>query len=98
MQRQDNGPDEVCYAAPRSATDIDDETIDAITQVYRESFSAEHELLDLMSSWISHLPPEMSFRKIAGLGMNQEELDAALTAIREEIEKALADGKPVVLI
>jgi hypothetical protein len=76
FSRQDNAPDEVFYAAPRFATHIDDETIDAITQFYRESFSAEHELLDLMSSWISHLPPEMSFRKIAGLGMNQEELDA----------------------
>jgi hypothetical protein len=29
---------------------------------------------------------------------NQEELEAALAAIREEIEKALADGKPVVLV
>lgn len=29
-----------------------------------------------MSSWISHLPPEISFRKVTGLGMNQDELDA----------------------
>jgi ABC-type transporter Mla subunit MlaD len=35
---------------------------------------------------------------LSGPISNQEELDAALTAIREEIEKTLADGKPVVLV
>lgn len=35
---------------------------------------------------------------LAGPISNQDELDAALTAIREEIEKAFADGKPVVLV
>lgn len=35
---------------------------------------------------------------ISGPISNQEELDAALNAIREEIETALADGKPVVLV
>jgi len=35
---------------------------------------------------------------LSGPISSQEELDAALTVIREEIEKALADGKPVVLV
>jgi hypothetical protein len=35
---------------------------------------------------------------LSGPISNQEELDAALAAIRDEIERALADGKPVVLV
>ena len=33
-------------------------------------------MLDLMSSWISHLPPETRYTAVAGLGMNAAELDA----------------------
>ena len=73
--RQDDSPDEIFYSAPRIAKHIDDATIDAITDYYRESLNPEDRLLDLMSSWISHLPPEVSYRHVAGLGMNQEELD-----------------------
>ena len=35
---------------------------------------------------------------LSGPISSPEELDAALAVIREEIEKALADGKPVVLV
>ena len=54
---------------------IDDATIDALTQYYRETLKPEHQVLDLMSSWISHLPQEESYKHITGLGMNQAELD-----------------------
>ena len=33
-------------------------------------------LLDLMSSWVSHLPEEVVYRRVAGLGMNAAELEA----------------------
>jgi SAM-dependent methyltransferase len=33
-------------------------------------------VLDLMSSWVSHLPPESEFAEIIGQGMNPEELAA----------------------
>ena len=75
FNRQDESPDEVFYSVPRFATHIDDATIDAITDFYRESLIPGDRLLDLMSSWISHLPPEVIFRQVVGLGMNQEELD-----------------------
>ncbi len=29
-----------------------------------------------MSSWVSHLPPESSYQRVAGLGMNEAELAA----------------------
>jgi SAM-dependent methyltransferase len=40
----------------------------------RELFPAGGEILDLMSSWVSHLPPEIEYRRVIGLGMNEVEL------------------------
>ena len=51
-------------------------SIAAVTQLYREYFPPQGALLDLMSSWISHLPREAAYRRVAGLGMNAEELAA----------------------
>lgn len=31
-------------------------------------------MLDLMSSWVSHLPPEVTYSKVVGHGMNAPEL------------------------
>ena len=74
--RVDESPDEEFYEEPRLVTHIDDRAIAAVTQLYRETLPAGGAVLDLMSSWISHLPPEMSFRKVVGLGMNEQELKA----------------------
>ena len=57
-------------------THIDDETITALTDYYREFFVGTTHVLDLMSSWISHYPPELKFDRATGLGMNAEELAA----------------------
>jgi SAM-dependent methyltransferase len=70
----DETPDEEFYRTPRLVTHIDDHAIAAVTQPYRELFPAGGEILDLMSSWISHLPPEVGYRRVVGLGMNEEEL------------------------
>ena len=57
-------------------THIDEGAIAAVTQLYREYFPAGGAVLDLMSSWISHLPAEVGYRRVAGLGMNEVELAA----------------------
>jgi len=74
FRRYDESPDEEFYRAPRFVTHIDDRAIAAVTQLYREFFPEGGAVLDLMSSWISHLPPEAQYRRVAGLGMNEEEL------------------------
>ncbi len=74
FRRTDESPDENFYAAPRFVTHIDDAAIAAVTQIYREYFPPGGAILDLMSSWISHLPPEMKYRRVVGLGMNAAEL------------------------
>ena len=76
LRREDEGPDEAFYRAARLVTHIDAGAIAAVTQLYREFFPAGGAVLDLMSSWISHLPAEMTFSRVAGLGMNAEELAA----------------------
>ena len=72
--RYDETPDEEFYLLPRFVTHIDDRAIAAVTQLYRDLFPPGGEILDLMSSWISHLPPEVEYRRVVGLGMNEAEL------------------------
>jgi SAM-dependent methyltransferase len=72
--RYDETPDEEFYVAPRLVTHIDDRAIAAVTQLYRELFPPGGEVLDLMSSWVSHLPPEVRYGRVVGLGMNEVEL------------------------
>jgi SAM-dependent methyltransferase len=74
--RVDEGDDALFYSAPRFVTHIDPGTIAALTDYYREALAPDMRLLDLMSSWISHLPPEIRYAAIAGLGMNAAELEA----------------------
>jgi SAM-dependent methyltransferase len=72
--RFDESPDTEFYAVPRFVTHIDDGAIGAVTQLYRERLPAGGAVLDLMSSWVSHLPPDIAYRRVVGLGMNAEEL------------------------
>lgn len=76
FRRYDESPDEAFYQTPRFVTHIDDGAISAVTQLYREFFPENGAVLDLMSSWISHLPEEIAYREVVGLGMNHEELAA----------------------
>ena len=71
--RYDESPDERFYSSPRLVTHIDDRAIGAVTQLYRENFPADGTILNLMSSWVSHLPPEVGYQRVVGLGMNEEE-------------------------
>ncbi|MGH3087767.1 MAG: class I SAM-dependent methyltransferase, partial [Rubrobacteraceae bacterium] len=75
FRRYDEAPDEEFYGFPRFVTHIDDAAIAAVTQLYREFFPPGGAVLDLMSSWVSHLPPEIEYSRVSGLGMNEEELE-----------------------
>ena len=73
--REDESADSGFYRQPRLVTHIDDATIAALTGFYAEFLPPGSRVLDLMSSWVSHLPEE-EFGRVAGLGMNEEELAA----------------------
>jgi hypothetical protein len=68
--------DEIFYEPPRLVCHIDDGAIAALTEFYRVTLPEGGVLLDLMSSWVSHLPPEIDYAEVIGHGMNETELAA----------------------
>ena len=74
--RVDESPDADFYLEARLVAHIDPETITALTDFYEQFIPAGADVLDLMSSWISHLPTGTTYGRVAGLGMNAEELAA----------------------
>jgi len=74
--KADSSPDALFYEAPRLVTHIDDAAIAAVTALYRERVAPGSVVLDLMSSWVSHLPPEIAYAAVIGQGMNADELAA----------------------
>lgn len=70
----DPRPDRDFYAFPRLVTHVDDAFIATLTDLYRERLRPGWDVLDLMSSWVSHLPPEVKFRRVVGHGLNAQEL------------------------
>src|SRR6202011_697029 len=76
FRRHDETADTLFYLQPRFVTHIDDAAVGAVTQLYRETFPPGGAILDLMSSWVSHLPPEVGYARVVGVGLNQRELAA----------------------
>lgn len=74
FQRQDETDDAHFYRFPRLVQHIDDGAIAAVTKLYREWLPVGGVVLDLMSSWISHLPDDVEYSRVALLGMNIQEL------------------------
>ena len=76
FEKEDLTPDAAFYAFPRFVAHIDDAAIAAVTGLYRETLPPGGVILDLMGSWISHLPADGGYRQVIGHGMNAEELAA----------------------
>jgi SAM-dependent methyltransferase len=57
-----------------AARHIDDAAIAAVTRLHREVLPAGGAILDLMSGWVSHLPPEIYYRRVVGVGPDACEL------------------------
>jgi hypothetical protein len=75
-RRIDEEDDAYFYEAPRLVYHIDENAVAALTDFYRGVLPKGGVLLDLMSSWVSHLPPEIGYAEIIGHGMNEAELAA----------------------
>ena len=74
--QQDDRPDRAFYQEPRLVQHVDEQFRERLTDLYRRQLGAGDEVLDLMSSWVSHLPDELGLGRVAGHGMNEEELAA----------------------
>jgi hypothetical protein len=73
--REDESDDFMFYEQPRFVTHIDDAAIAALTKYYAESIPPNSDILDMCSSWISHLPKDLKTKSVVGLGMNKLELE-----------------------
>jgi len=74
--RKDETDDAIFYTKPRMVPHIDAVARATVARVI-EALVVESEpvILDLMSSWDSHLPRALQPGKVVGLGLNAEELD-----------------------
>ena len=83
FRRLDDSNDESFYLIPRLVVHIDDAAIKKVGDIYREHLPRGGAILDLMSSWRSHLPPELKPSRVVGLGLNRPEMadNPALTEI-----------------
>jgi hypothetical protein len=70
----DDTDDTLFYEAPRFVTHVDEGFIQQLTDLYRDRLQPNSRLLDLMSSWVSHLPDDVTFAHVEGHGLNGEEL------------------------
>lgn len=70
----DESDDGLFYRQPRMVVHIDAGAIRAATALFRAYLPPGGAILDLMSSWRSHLPPDVVYARVVGLGMNAAEL------------------------
>jgi SAM-dependent methyltransferase len=83
FRRLDDSDDELFYLTPRFVVHIDDAAIRTVGEIYLSRLPRGGAILDLMSSWRSHLPPELKPARVVGLGLNRSEMkdNPALTEI-----------------
>ena len=91
--RDDETPDERFYMVPRKVVHIDDGAIEALRDVYAALLPSEGRLLDLMSSWRSHLPPGGPGREVIGLGLNADEMADNPQLARHVVHDVNADPR-----
>lgn len=74
FRRLDEAEDERFYLDPRFVVHIDETAIRTISGILAAKLGACEAILDLMSSWRSHLPDSIGPSRVVGLGMNRAEL------------------------
>ena len=74
FSREDETPDSLFYSNPRLVQHIDDTAIEMVRNTYGRFLKDDMQVLDLMSSWQSHIPENLRLRRLVGLGLNESEL------------------------
>ncbi len=74
LPRADNVLDALAGLEPPRFSHIDDAAIAAITDLYREILPMGGSILDVMSGWVGHLPPEIPYSRVVGVGLSACEL------------------------
>jgi SAM-dependent methyltransferase len=71
--RLDEREDKLFYYQPRLVQHLDAQVRAQISELYARFLTPGMRVLDLMSSWVSHLPEQIDL-DVTGLGLNAEEL------------------------
>ncbi len=72
--KEDSNDDRIFYASPRLVKHIDENACHVLKNYYDQLLKDGDAVLDLMSSWVSHLPDHKHYSRVSGHGMNQIEL------------------------
>ena len=94
FERADPTSDDLFYRPPRLVTHIDAAAINAVSELYAQleidgSSDNRWRVLDLMSSWVSHL--RTAPLELVVLGMNAAELDANSMATERVVQNLNVD-------
>ena len=83
FRRIDESDDELFYSQPRLVAHIDEGAIKKVGQLYARLLPPGGNILDLMSSWRSHMSEQVRPARLVGLGMNRPEMEdnPALTEV-----------------
>lgn len=74
FERFDENEDRLFYVYPRLTAHIDAMAIAAVGELFLEMIPKHAVVLDLMSSYHSHVPADLPLERLVGLGLNAEEL------------------------
>ena len=72
----DMSNDSFFYSSPRYVHHLSFSFRKRLTNLYSDYLFENQVLLDLMSSWVSHLPTNIKYKKVIGHGMNESELNS----------------------
>ena len=75
FRRRDEEDDRLFYATPRLVVHLDPGALVALAALHARLVPVRGNVLDLMSSWRTHLPPAFE-GTVIGLGLNREEMGA----------------------
>ena len=76
LGRPDENEDALFYAMPRMVDHIDEKAVEILKSIYSRHVIRGCKVLDIMTSWTSHLDDSIADLSVTGIGMNREELDA----------------------
>jgi SAM-dependent methyltransferase/FKBP-type peptidyl-prolyl cis-trans isomerase 2 len=74
FDRDDESPDCLFYEKPRYVQHIDDTAVEMVKNTYGRFLNEDMQVLDLMSSWKSHIPDKLDLKRLVGIGLNENEL------------------------
>lgn len=74
FHREDETDDGLFYGQPRLVVHVDEYAVKAIASYFGRVLPRDGTILDLMSSWRSHMPQDLPMRNLVGLGLNAVEM------------------------